>query len=144
MCRTPLPLLCLAAALLCVLPGCQQGNTPLAPVRGKISYRGMFLQNGTIVFIPDASRGTTGPLSQAVIQPDGSYNLRTEQGFGAVPGWHRVTVAAVYAPSTPIRGEAFAVPLSLVPDRYRDPDLSRLVCEVKADQTNVFDFNLAD
>jgi hypothetical protein len=144
MCRTPLPLLCAGAVLLFVLPGCQQGQAPLAPVRGKITYRGMWLQNGTIVFTPDASRGTTGPLSLAVIQPDGSYTLRSDQGFGAVPGWHRVTVAAVYTPSTPVGREPFAVPLSLVPDRYRDPELSRLVCEVKADQTNVFDFNLAD
>ena len=144
MCRTPLPLLCLAAVMLLGAPGCQQGQTPLAPVRGRITYRGMYLQNGTIVFTPDASRGTSGPLSQAVIQADGSYNLRAEQGFGAVPGWHRVTVAAVYAPTMPSVGEPFAVPLSLVPDRYRDPELSKLVCEVKADQVNVFDFNLAD
>jgi hypothetical protein len=144
MSRTPLPLSCLAAAMLLLLPGCWQAKPTLAPVRGKISYRGMTLQNGTIVFIPDASRGTTGPLSQAVIQTDGSYTLRTELGFGAVPGWHRVTVAAVYSPLTPRAGEAFAAPLSLVPDRYRDPDLSKLVCEVKADQSNVFDFNLVD
>jgi hypothetical protein len=144
MCRTPLPLFCLTALLLFPLPGCQQGTAPLAPVQGHISYRGMWLQNGTIVFIPDATRGTSGPLSQAVIQADGSYNLRTDQGFGAVPGWHRVTVAAVYASSAPVGREQFAIPLSLVPDRYRDPDLSRLVCEVKADQANVFDFNLAD
>jgi hypothetical protein len=34
------------------------------------------------------------------------------------------------------------VPQSLLPDRYRDPDLSGLVCEVQADRSNVFDFNL--
>ena len=144
MCRMPLPLISLAAVMLLLLPGCQQARTPLAPVRGKISYRGMFLQGGTIVFTPDAGRGTTGPLSQAAIQLDGSYTLRAEQGFGAVPGWHRVTVAAVYAPALPARGEAFAVPQSLLPDRYRDPELSRLVCEVKAGEANVFDFNLVD
>ena len=75
---------------------------------------------------------------------NGGYASVREDGFGAVPGWHRVTVAAVYAPTIPAVGQPFSVPLSLVPDRYRDPEFSKLVCEVKADQPNVFDFNLVD
>jgi len=144
MCRTPLPLIRQVAVVLLLLAGCQQGKTPLAPVHGKISYRGTALQGGTVVFTPDASRGTTGPLAQAEIQSDGSYTLRSGQGYGAVPGWHRVTVAAVYAAAGPPGDEQFAVPQSLVPDRYRDPQLSGLVCEVKADQPNSFDFNLTE
>jgi hypothetical protein len=140
----PLPLTRRVAIVLLLLAGCQQGKTPLAPVHGRISYRGTPLQGGTVVFTPDASRGTTGPLAQAEIQSDGSYSLRSEQGYGAVPGWHRVTVAAVYAAADPAGGEHFAVPHSLVPDRYRDPQLSGLVCEVKASQPNTFDFNLVE
>jgi len=144
MCRTPLPLTRQVAVVLLLLAGCQQGTVPLAPVHGKIRYRGTDLQGGTVVFTPDAGRGTTGPQAQAEIQSDGTFTLRSGQAFGAVPGWHRVTVAAVYAPAVSAGGEHFAVPQSLVPDRYRDPQLSGLVCEVKADQPNVFDFNLAE
>jgi len=104
----------------------------------------MPLHGGTVVFTPDAGRGTTGAQSQAEIQSDGTYNLRATQGFGAVPGWHRVTVAAVYAETGAPGGEHVIVPQSLVPDRYRDPQLSGLVCEVKADQSNAFDFNLVE
>jgi hypothetical protein len=139
MSRTPLHLKGPVAFVLLVLTGCQQGTATLAPVHGKVLYHGVVLQSGTIVFTPDASRGGSGPLAHAEIQADGTYSLRSGQGFGAVPGWHRVTVAAVYAP---VNAQGYAVPQSLVPDRYRDPQLSGLVCEVKRDQPNVFDFNL--
>ena len=139
MLRTPLHLKGLAALALLVLAGCQQGTAPLAPVHGKVLYHGALLQSGTIVFTPDASRGSSGPLASAEIQADGTYSLRSGQGFGAAPGWHRVTIAAVYAPTNT---QGYAVPQSLVPDKYRDPELSGLVCEVKRDQPNVFDFNL--
>jgi hypothetical protein len=131
---------------LCLLltTSCQQANLPLSPVHGKISYHGLLLQGGTVVFTPDSSRGTTGPQAQAQIQSDGSYTLQCGKGYGAVPGWHRVTVACVAPSSSAFGGESFAIPQSLLPDRYRDPQLSKLVCQVKPDQPNVFDFNLAD
>jgi hypothetical protein len=135
---------CLLPLVLPWTAGCGQPSLPLAPVHGKISYNGMLLQNGTVVFTPDASRGTTGPQSHAEIQSDGSYTLRSGKAYGAVPGWHRVTVAAVSASAPAGNGEPFSVPQSLLPDRYRDPQLSKLVCEVKADQPNVFEFNLVD
>jgi hypothetical protein len=140
--QTPLPAKRLAVlAVLALMAGCQQGTGPLTPVHGKVTYRGIALQGGTIVFAPDASRGGSGPLALAEIQPDGSYTLRSGEAYGAVSGWHRVTVAAVYTPGA-TAGQHFAVPLSVVPDRYRDPQLSGLICEVKADLPNVFNFNL--
>jgi hypothetical protein len=142
MSQTPLHPMGMVSAVLLLVTGCNQGPPPLAPVHGKVTYRGSTLQSGTIVFAPDGSRGNTGPLAHAEIQPDGSYSLHSGKGFGAVPGWHRVTVAAVHVPATPPPGQRFAVPQSLVPDRYRDPQLSGLVCEVKADQPNVFNLNL--
>jgi hypothetical protein len=140
----PLSPVCLLALGLLLTAGCQQANLPLAPVHGHISYHGIRLQGGTVVFTPDASRGTTGPQAHAEIQSDGSYTLRCGNSYGAVPGWHRVTVASVAPSSSGVGGEPFAIPQSLLPDRYRDPQLSRLVCEVKPDQPNVFEFNLAD
>jgi hypothetical protein len=125
-----------------VLAGCKPGPAPLVPVRGKVMYRGTTLPGGTIVFTPDASRGGSGPLAHAEIRADGSYTLQTGRSFGAVPGWHRVTVAAVRGTAVAPPRQRYAVPESLVPDRYRDPQLSGLVCEVQADRPNVLDFNL--
>jgi hypothetical protein len=132
----------MAVVLVLCLGGCRSATTPLVPVRGKVTYRGTALHRGTIVFTPDASRGGAGPLAHAEIRADGSYTLRSGQAFGAVAGWHRVTVAAVETPAAAPAGQRYAVPETLVPDKYRDPQLSGLVCEVLVDRPNVFVFNL--
>jgi hypothetical protein len=122
--------------------GCGPGAASTAQVRGTVAYRGVRLRGGTIVFTPDSTRGTHGPQSYAEIQPDGSYTLRSGDGMGAVTGWHRVTVVAVQArPAGPGDGP-FAVPMPLVPEKYRDPDQCGLTREVKANQANEIDFDL--
>jgi hypothetical protein len=97
---------------------------------------------GTIVFVPDADRGNNGPLGQGTIQPGGSYAIQTEGQPGAMPGWYRVTVIAVENTSGFSPYDS-AVPRSLVPTRYRDPQLSDLACEVKAGPENSINFNLS-
>ena len=78
--------------VLLALAGCG-GEDKLAPVQGRVLYRGQPLDGGTIVFTPDADRGNAGPLAMAEIKADGRYVLSTGGKPGAVPGWHRVTVA---------------------------------------------------
>jgi hypothetical protein len=123
-------------------PGCGSKGDPVTPVRGTVAYRGSPLRGGTIVFTPDASKGTRGPLALGEIQPDGTYVLKTGESPGAVAGWHRITVVAVQAASAPQPGQRFAIPQSLVPERYRDPELCGLSREVKAGEGNVLDFDL--
>jgi hypothetical protein len=132
----------LGACLLFAAGGCRSGSAPLAPVRGKVSYRGQLLRSGTIVFAPDASRGNRGELAYADIQPDGSYTLKTGDAAGAVPGWHRVTVCSLLPAAAPFPGQRAPLPLSLLPPRYRDPTLSGLACEVKAGEPNNIDIQL--
>jgi len=133
---------CLVAALAIVPAGCGR-TTPqgLVPVAGKVNYRGRPLTSGTIVFVPDAERGTNGALARADIQPDGSYRLRAGDVPGTVPGWHRVTVTCVedggLAP-----GQILVVPRSILPPKYQDPQMSGLSCEVKPGQENTINFNL--
>jgi hypothetical protein len=110
--------------------GCQRGPETLTPVKGKVTYRGAPLPAGTIVFVPDGSRGTHGNLALADIQPDGTFVMRTNNVAGAVPGHHRVTIAYVQAAG------------ATLPVKYRDPLQSGLVCDVKADKNNVIDFDL--
>ncbi len=135
--------LALLAGLLLAAGGCGDSATArVAPVRGKVFYQGRPLTTGTIVFAPDAVRGTNGPLALGDIQADGSYALRHGEEFGAVVGWHRVTVSAVEAGQPAKAGQDFVLPRSLLPEKYRDPELSGLVREVKASQENTIDFHL--
>lgn len=130
------------AAGLLLLGGCGAPEAPeLAPVRGKVCYRGQALTTGTIVFAPDPTRGPPGPLATATIRADGTYQLKSGDAAGAAPGWHRVTVVAV-AEGAAVKGQRFTVPRSLVPEKYRDPELSGLSCEVKGGQENTINFNL--
>jgi hypothetical protein len=108
----------------------------LAPVQGRVLYRGQPLPYGTIVFAPDAARGTRGHLAIADIQPDGTFTLKTNEVLGAVAGHHKVTISCIY-PATPGAG-----PRSLLPVKYRDPAHSGLVREVIANKMNSFEFEL--
>ncbi len=89
------------------------------------------LRAGTIVFAPDEERGFHGPLSYAVLDREGVFELVTDNGPGAVAGWHRVTVAP------PPESTDLIVGL----ERYRNPDVSGLRFEVKLGQEN--DFTIA-
>jgi len=129
-------------ALLLAAAGCGSDADRLTPVRGKVTHHGVPLPGGTIVFTPDAARGNDGPLARAEIQPDGTFFLRTGSRAGAVPGWHRVTIAAVEPPGPAPARQRYVVPRSLVAAKYRDPELSGLAAEVKADRDNTLDFNL--
>jgi hypothetical protein len=138
------PLSCqvLAAAFVVALAaGCGERPVELAPVSGKIRYRGEPLRSGSIVFTPDPDRGGRGPLAHADIQPDGTYRLFTGDQPGAVAGWHRITLLAV-EPSRPGGPPSATAVRFLLPLRYSDPEQSGLLREVKAGEENVLDFDL--
>jgi hypothetical protein len=119
--------------LLGLLAGCGQSEPALAPVQGRVLYRGQPLAGGTIVFTPDSQRGGRGPQAWSLVGGDGRFTLLTGGKKGAVPGWHRVTIAPLAS-----RG-AKATPL---PSRYRDPELSGQRVEVKAGRHNQCDLHL--
>ena len=110
--------------------GCSgQPETPVE-VRGQVFFQGKPLEGGTIVFVPDQTRGGSGPLACAEVEPDGRYRLRTGTAFGAVPGWYRVTVAPAGAS------------IRTLPLHFSDPDLSDQSKEVKRGRENVIDVHL--
>lgn len=119
------PLLFLAA----LLTSCSRPEAALAPVSGQVFYRGRLLPGGTIVFTPNPDRGGHGPQAVAEIDPQGRYVLHTGGKKGAVPGWHRVTIASG---TSGVR----------LPIHYHDPDLSRQQVEVKSDRANQCDLHL--
>jgi hypothetical protein len=125
-----------------LLAGCGASTPPLAPVTGTVSYRGQPLPTGMIVFTPDTDKGSSGPISHAPIQPDGSFSLFTGDSSGAVAGWHRITVVAVSDVEADPSGQQYPVPVSLIPERYRSADMSGLTREVRLGEKNVIHLNL--
>ena len=125
---------------LTMLGGCHRGPASLAPVTGKVAFKGYSLQGGTIVFTRDSSKGENGPLAFGKINQDGTYNLYTGDVLGAPAGCYRVTVTSLAPSGAQAPGQPFSY--SLLPDKYRDPEHSELACEIKGDRANSIDFNL--
>ena len=116
--------------LLLLTTGCGGDSDKPAAVQGRVYYLGKPLEGGTIVFTPDPARGGSGPLAVSVIQADGRYRLQSDEKDGAIPGWHRVTVAPAGAPP------------HALPPRFSDPELSGQCYEVKPGQENTIDLHL--
>jgi hypothetical protein len=115
------------------LLGCGRDDK-LTPVHGHVYYHGKPLAGGTIAFTPDPERGGHGPLAYGEIDAEGRYSLHTGDTPGAVPGWHRVTIAPA--------GETPASAVVDLPRKYGDPEQSGLLREVKTDRVVEQDFHL--
>ena len=124
-----------AALALSLATGC--GGPKLAPVSGKITVAGQPATRGTVTFMPEESKGTSGKAAVGEIGPDGTYTLRTfDPGDGAIVGHHRVLVSG--------RGLEDAEnqpPDAKIPLRYSNPQKSDLKAEVKSG-ANQLDFDL--
>jgi hypothetical protein len=132
----------LAAALLALLAGCQR-QAALQPVNGKVTFKGAVVNNGVVVFTPDTSRGESGPVALGTIREDGTYALTTGEASGAQPGWYRVSVGAFTAPVGKSQApDRAASPTPLLPEKYRDPELSMLRCKVQPNQVNTINLEL--
>jgi hypothetical protein len=114
--RYLLPLVLVAAA---GSFGCGRG--PAVPFQGRVSYRGYNLTSGVVVFAPEQR----GPLSVGRIRDDGSFVLYTGESPGIYPGNYRITVCSL-TPGEPDGYGRFDFPRAAVPEKYRDPELSRL------------------
>lgn len=130
---------CLILTLLaiCLSGGCtsEPEDVPLTAVHGMVTYQDRPLRVGTVIFVPDETRGHTGPLARAEIGQDGSYRLLTGERPGAAPGKYRITVRATLERRV---GQA----VLLIPEKYSDPEHSGLSCEVKKVEDNVVNLRL--
>jgi hypothetical protein len=126
-----------AAAL--VLAGCGPDQPKTAVVRGKVTFQGKAVPNGTILFMP-----ASGPSAQGEIQPDGSYTLTTfRKGDGAVLGKHTVVIVAMKDMGDTLPEARSPLPPPLVPDKYTSAATSDLRAQVE-DKENTIDFQLQD
>jgi hypothetical protein len=108
----------------------------LAPVSGKVTYRGKALDHGQIVFVHDS-----GELGASEIAADGTYELK------AAVGANRVMVECTDAPNLssidPKVGRPLRIPKSFIPEKYQDYQGSGLKMDV-IDGPNEKDWTLVD
>jgi hypothetical protein len=103
------------AAGVSLLASCGPSNgLNLARVRGKVTFQGQPIKNGTVFFMPDEAKGTVGPPAVGSIVADGTFIMSTETaGDGVIVGNHMVGITGVEeGPSA--EGEA-------APDPQSDP-----------------------
>jgi hypothetical protein len=124
----------LAGAL---LAGCGPGGPRLAPVRGKVTYRGRPVTTGTVTFVPDQP----GPAATGEIGPDGTYVLSTDRKAGAVLGRHTVMVLSLEDTAGRLPEQRKPLPGLLVPEKYGNNRRSGLTAEVREGE-NAIDFDL--
>lgn len=139
-------------AVLCfcifTIVGCGGGASDapeLAPVTGKVTVAGEAVSGGTITFVPDNSKGTTGPSSAGEITADGTYTVYGPGGeAGAVVGSHKVTIICAPDPGEVSGGESSSEPYKcIIPARYGDVKLTDLTAEVKQSEAgNTVDLDL--
>ncbi len=83
--------------LAAALAGCGPGHgMTLGRVQGKVTYKGEPVKFGTVSFVPDASKGSDGPIATGTIKSDGTYILSTDEGGdGALVGHHKISVVGL-------------------------------------------------
>jgi len=86
-----------AVPLLAGLLGCGADNgLTLGQVRGTVTYEGQPVKYGQVMFVPDDSKGTTGPVALSMINKDGTFDMSTEEaGDGVVVGQHKVGIVGL-------------------------------------------------
>ena len=58
-----------------------------------MTYEGEPIKFGYILFVPDTTKGTDGPIAMSTIKEDGSFDLSTDEpSDGAVVGVHKVRI----------------------------------------------------
>ena len=122
-----------------IASGCGQKFPRTAIVRGKVTYKGKPVPNGTVNFVPVAGKDASGE-----IQPDGSYTLTSYRpGDGAIPGKYSVVIVAMQDNSTRLPEDRSPLPPPIVPVKYTSLATSDLKAEVE-DKENTINFDLAD
>jgi hypothetical protein len=131
------------AAVLCfaVVAGCRTSTEDARiPVEGKVTLGGKSLTTGTVILRPDVAKGNDSKHEpRGRIDATGAYRVETALQPGAPPGWYKVAVLA-FEPTDP---KAYAPPVSLIPEKYNDPEQSGFSFEVtRTAQPGAFDLKL--
>jgi hypothetical protein len=114
--------------------GCAGPDGPkpkLAPVRGKVVFKGEPLAGAEIYFRPDASKGNQGDMASGAVLLDGSFTMVTiPDRDGVMPGAYKVTLGLGRRPEKElVKYRA----IETTPLKYTVPDegLPNLVIELE-------------
>jgi hypothetical protein len=86
-------------AAVCALTGCGPGNgLTMGRVSGVVTFKGLPVEFGEVLFLPDSGKGNNGVPSMGSIGKDGTYIMSTqESGDGVIAGFHKVGIRALDA-----------------------------------------------
>lgn len=143
-CSNSNALILLAAVLAATASGCGKRARDLAPVTGKVTYRGQPLHFGAVSLHPESGQHAT-----AIIKPDGTFELSTpEEGAGVPVGKCHVRIVCYenQNPELPPRqpGTHFTLGKSLIPLKYTSCQTSGITVEVNPDKNEPLLLNLTD
>lgn len=109
---------------LALVSGCGgDGEAKPVPAAGTVTFDGQPLENGYVQFIPEKGRPAAGAIK------GGKFTLSTtEDGDGAIPGKHMVSVKATK--QVTVKGETEPQEVSILPDKYSTAATSGLAVEI--------------
>jgi predicted small lipoprotein YifL len=133
--RLPLALLTVSLMVAAAMNGCGKRGPELAPVSGKVTYKGQPLKFGGVTFQPEVGWAATG-----VIQPDGTFRMvMTGRGDGAVVGKNKIRIACFTNQDPSKKGPGgtslaggIALGAPLIPRKYLSYETSGLEVEVRS------------
>ncbi|QDT63330.1 hypothetical protein [Calycomorphotria hydatis] len=134
----PYFLLCVAAALI----GCNTSDAPSYPkVTGSVTIDGQSATKGVVSFTP-VNGGDSGV---GIIQPDGSYQVRTSVSSPGIPaGDYRVAVTIwEKEPGELLEDGSFAEGVPAIPEKYFNNETSGLSFTVSETGTNHFEIEIS-
>ncbi|ASV73943.1 hypothetical protein THTE_1341 [Thermogutta terrifontis] len=112
-------LICAAIGCLVLFQGCGKNDPRKNRISGTITYRGQPVPAGSITFIPDASKGNSGPAVTIQFE-NGRYDSRTS-GVGHIGGPHKVRITGLTGKDS--GDEFFPQGTLLFPDYETSADL---------------------
>jgi len=124
-------------ALVAVFPACSQSPVKLQPVVGKVLFKDQPIEGAQVVFQPAGGASKEQPMAYGTANADGTFDLRTEYGVGAVAGDYHVMITW-YAPD-PRNTDAR---VSKLPARYADQSNPILKATVKEGKNELEPFRL--
>lgn len=142
------PLWTLSILLVVGCGGPKEGEFPVHPASGVVTYQGQPISGARVIFYPE---DTTKPPARAVTDDSGRFSLTTyNDGDGAVAGSYTVTIRKTEGDDAatgdddaidPEVGRKMEVKY-LIPERYGSPIDSGLSEKVTEDGPNEYKFDL--
>lgn len=131
------PRVSIPALALCVVMGCGPSLTPPVPSGGTASYRGKPIEQGRVIFVPEAEGGEA---AGGTIR-DGKFVLTTrEEGDGAIPGRYKVGVISIA--EVPVKEGGEPEYKSLIPIKFGNAEDSGITREIPADGDKDISLNI--